>query len=419
MVIRRDPAVRGPGRASRRRVRLCTAIGLIGLLLVGDAAAAQPDCFRREDSLHLKYVVLQVANPPPFVEAAKDYAETSPYYPVSVFASGLQGVLRKGGVSASGLRFQRYYLQWVNRCVYLPGVTPAPADCANIKNVKGNGYPAMPRSTLQTELRPLFSTYEKANDCTLVQIERVLGAPIPRLSAEAGRAGLTLKLNSDQTAIGALARGVRFADRTGGRFLVDTCVLDASAAGPLVDGVMLDFEPQDRRSPQQTTAFLHAVRAVTAERRLKLGILTNPLPRAVNGIDGSNAHSLIALVDIFAPAVSTGASAGNAAVGAAPRERRTDPLSDLQGQIGVLGGLSALTPAERKKIVWQIGLYDTSVPEAAQIRRQVIANGFGGISIARTYVREGGACSLPQNQVIACLGLGACDARFGLNRDRP
>lgn len=415
------PAKAGRGSIGRRRAWPAwsrAAVAALATLMIG-AAPGQPDCFRREDNLGLKYTVIQVANPPPYSAAARDYVETSPYYPGSLYASGLRGVVERSGPSASGVRFDRYYLQWVNRCLFLPGVTPTPGACRNTNRSKGNGYPAMPGESLKTQVRPVFSTYEKANTCTLIQIERVLGEPDASLEASAHRVGLTLDANSNPQAIQARGRNVQLANGQNAAYLVDECVLDSSPGGPNLAGVMLDFEAWDLRTPEETVDFVRKVRAVTSRHGVKLGILTDPLPRELNGMAASSVHGILAQVDVFAPAVATGASAGNAAMEVLRRQRQVDPATNFESQVAVFGGLGSLTKAERAKIVWQVGLYDISVDEAAELRRRIVRDGFAGVGIAREYVREGGACSLPQNQVIACLTLGACDGRFGLDRTRP
>ena len=79
-------------------------------------------------------------------------------------------------------------------------------------------------------------------------------------------------------------------------------------------------------------------------------------------------------------------------------------------------GASPLTEEMKEKIIWQVSLFDTQLAEAKWLHDEIKKQKYRGISLFRNFVRQGGACSRPVNQLIACLGFGACDGEFRADR---
>jgi hypothetical protein len=131
-----------------------------------------------------------------------------------------------------------------------------------------------------------------------------------------------------------------------------------------------------------------------------------------------NAREVLRLVDGFAPAISSGASVGNANIGLAPQPRRVDPIESYYQQLAILAGgaKEPLAPDLRAKLIWNISLFDLSMREAAFFHSEVKKEGYKGIMLFRNYTKLGGRCSKESNQVIACLAWGDCAGRFGEGR---
>ena len=115
--------------------------GAMAFQLTATQAMAADACFTRDDNKSISYDVFQVAVPPPYYVAGKDYVVSNAFYPATDFVSTTsQRLSTLSPASASGYKFRKYVMLWVNRCIQLPGLTPGGnAGCRNL-NPKGNGY---------------------------------------------------------------------------------------------------------------------------------------------------------------------------------------------------------------------------------------------------------------------------------------
>ena len=219
---------------------------------------------------------------------------------------------------------------------------------------------------LEGQVRPLFTTYAKANACTVAQIAAVLGRPHDDIAASGRKAGIRVLANRDTDAIAAQARRVTPADGRPQTALLDTCVLDSDRLANDVGAIVLDYEVWDDRTPGEVVTFMRELRAIVAHSGRKLVLNTNPLPRAPNGLIAGHVRAVLAEVDGFAPTLSSGATKGNADIGLSAKERTHSPWQSYVDQLAVLtgNGAHALTAAERAKIIWNVPLYDMSLDEA-------------------------------------------------------
>lgn len=382
-------------------------------------AKAQPDCFRLEDNKRTPFEVLQIAKPPRFVARQNDYLETSPYYPATTFAtttaSALSQPLQRG---ASGVFFERSYFQWVNRCIQIPGETPSLTACRNQNRSKGNLYVGIPPGTLKTQVRPLFSTYAKANACTIAQINAVLGRPKNELGSAGRKAGIVVLSNQEIAAIASHARTVTTADGESQTALVDVCVYDSDRLAPDVGAIVLDYEVWDYRTTSEVVAFLREIRTSVADAGRKLILYTNEIPRPANGLTSDSIRAVLAEVDSFAPTLWTGATKGNLDMGLRARHRSRSLWESYIDQLAVLtdNGARPLTANENAKIIWNISLFDINLDDARRLHEEFRHRKYRGIAIFRNYVKQGGSCSRPENQLTACLALGECGGDFGRDR---
>ena len=390
-----------PGRCIIRALS-----GALTLVLTVQSGWAE-GCFTQADNARLSYRVFQAGRPPILRRGA--ISATSPYYPASDFAT--QNI----DASRADRDARVYFLQWANRCIFMQGLTPSAEACRNMTRPKGNSYNRMRTGPIATQVRASFSTYDKANGCTILQSRFALGAAMEEVSQEAGRLGLTLFTDDpERERMLALADTVTTGKGGRERYLVDLCVLPQRLDRSLVAGVFLDYEVWDDRSPAEAVAFLGRFRELLRREGLELVVNTNPLPRAPNGITASSARQALAAVDGLIATVSSGATSGNEDIGLSPHGRRQSPLESYRAQLDVLtdGGRSPLPPELKRKLFWSIGLYDTSLAEAGEINDLFRREGYAGIMIFRAYVKQGGPCSREANQLTACLTMGDCSGRF-------
>ncbi|HEY2179474.1 MAG TPA: hypothetical protein VGH15_12915 [Caulobacteraceae bacterium] len=394
-------------------------------LLAACSAPAQPDqlaqprgaCFTRDDNRTPPFEIFQVSPPPPYSPATRDYPAASAVYPATDYVTGaIHSITAPTLPSTSGFTFRKYFLLWVNRCIQLPGVTPGIDSCRNPRT-KGNGYRRMIDDGAGDKVRPAFSTYAKADACTLIQARRVLGET-GGLETSARAAGLTLWDGDDRVRLAPLAR--RFAMPNGQMmsYFVDTCILEAAPEAPDASGIVLDYEVWDNRTPAQTVDIVRNLARLTHQRGKKLILITDPVPKPPSGLTAESVPAVIDAVDGFGSAIATGSSPGNPSTHYPARGRMRSPWEAYQTQLSVVtaGGRNPLTPQMRRKLIWNIDLNDIAPPEARQLHDEIVRQGYRGMLLARNFQREGGACDRPVNQTIACLALGRCDGRFGLDR---
>jgi hypothetical protein len=382
-------------------------------------AQAEGNCFQRTDKKP-SYRVFQISGPPTYSRKERDFAFSSPSYPATDYATSMNRLTEAVPPSASLDTFRRHYLLWANRCVFVEGLTPSSKECRNTTRTKGNGYPGMKGGPLNQQLRTVYTTYQKANVCTLIGTKRALGERMEQVEQEGKAAGLqVLQAKVEDVELQKLARRVSLGTLGVEQLvLLDICIVERESIAPDVAGIMLDYEVFDSRTPGEVVAFFRQLRDVVAKHGKTLIVNTNPLPREPNGIDADNVRDILGIVDGFAPTISTGASIGNPDIGLAPKTRKLSPVDSYRSQFAVLtaNGRAELTPQMKAKLIWNVSIFDISLAEAQYLHNEVKSQGYHGIMIFRNFVKLGGNCSRESNQVIACLAWGDCSGRFGQGR---
>lgn len=334
----------------------------IGLLLSQPAYA---DCFPQASGANSAFDIV-VQAPPPRTDGQANY----PYYPATVFASGDVSALN---LSQSAL--PKYWFQWANRCHDL-GFNKGQCGW----NPKGNFI--LPRLQSNGEdKRPYFSTFKAANGCTLAQAAYALNLPDRTVEDLARESGFALAQHGDPD----LAE----------RKLVDVCILPVSRLPADIEGIVLDYEVQDGRTPAETRAFLESFAELVRRAGKKPVLFTNPLDaptQRYTGVDASNANALLWAFDRMTVLLWSG-------------NRQKNLAESYRSQIALLKAGGTVDP----KRVWVVfELKGTSLDDARMVNDLIRSEGLGGLMFWRNYATVGGSCDTEVNRKIGCAALGAC-----------
>ena len=384
---------------------------VFSLLSLASPANGAENCFTRADSNSLKFEIFQQAPPPAYNDHKKDYPDSSPFYPVTSYASGnAESLGTLSGKSSSGFHFGKQYFLWGNRCIFMKGITPSAEDCRNVKIFKGNYYSNIIKHTDGKQLRPAFSSYERANRCTILQAERMLGQSRAELSKKSK--GLILWDNADQIPLASLAKSAVLSNGTKGNYLLDVCILESTPMASDAIGIFIDWEVQDFRTASEALAFFKELKGVVATKGKELNIFTNDLTTGgpKNGLDSTNIRQIIDLVSGFAPVVWSGATAGKQEVNLKPFPRRWSFIEGWERQFNLItnSGNLPLSKEEKKKIILATSIFDMKLDEAKVLNGEVMKNQYRGFVFWRNFAKLGGDCKRPENRVVACLALGRC-----------
>jgi len=396
--------------------RLLRSLVTLLSLMLPCVAAAQSNCFTQADNKLLTLDVFQIYAPPEYSAGGREALVPAAGYPGTDYATSMN---RLTAELPRGAPYRRYYMLWANRCAFVEGQTQSFEDCRNVSRTKGNGYPKMVGGPLSQQVRTIFTSYRKANLCTILSARKALGESLAVVTEEGRRHDLRVVEANAGLQPTALARKEMVGRPASPQTVItDTCIVEEESVAPDVQGILLDYEVFDYRSPAEATAFLRDLHKAVASYGKKLIVNTNPLPRAPNGMTEESAREILGVVDGLIPTISSGASLGNPAIGLASKQRQSDPIENYHAQLKVLtrNGTSPLTASERSKVSWNISLFDTTLDEARFFNDETRKQGYRGVMLFRNFVKLGGACDLPSNQVIACLTMGSCDGHFGAGR---
>lgn len=334
-----------------------TAKGLaVWIAGVGLAFPAGQTCFDAASNKGLPFPVLWQVPPP------RDFSEPGyAYYPMTATAS-----TKMEALNSTRAPIEKYFFLWANRR-------------EDGWNKKGNVLlPAL--KTSAGEIRPFFSDFEHANGCTLAQAARVLGDSRERPGLTPA---LTFVTRSDDLL--KLAKDNR---------LENVCVLESQPlhAG---EGIVIDYEVQDDRTPAETLAFLQEFTALVHNRKKQAILLTNPFDAPTQrhtGVDASNAHAIYQAFDrtlLF--------------LWHNNRQKNLEQSADYQ--LGMMKSGGAIDP---QRIIALFELANTTLPEAEFTHRLILAQGFSGVMFWRNYAKPGGDCGSETNRKIACVVFGRC-----------
>jgi hypothetical protein len=426
-------------------------ISLCGLMLMsfqnfsyppsfeGSGAASMPTasaktCFIKEDLFLQKHIVSIFATP-----AAKGlWPETSPYYPGNVFSGRPKQELPEFSSSA---KLESLHQLWANRCHFVQYAEDAEHQTASESDCKKMAFVSAGNESLGVRGRQVvFSTYKKANACTIIQARRLLrGDADANLSLVAKRFGLEfLPRQEDMEKYWETKKEkITIASLKGaplqGEFLVDKCIAPTEGISP-AGGISLDYEVSDDRPPGLATSLLGSLGKLAHSQNKKVIVFTNPITSELNsyGIDRSNFRRILSYVDMISINLATGAGKGvegNPQMGIPSRPDRPAVRTHLESLESILAeiehtksGKKPFTQEEQKRIMWGVGLFYTDIDDAKLLYKKLfVDNQYGGVAIQRAFVPQGGACDRTEqhidktvqvNQVIACLSFGVCDGSF-------
>jgi hypothetical protein len=357
--------------ARRAACGLAVAV-LFGAGLRPAAAEDAPICFRAGDRPSPAIEVYQQAPPP-----AAGRAAAYPYYPATAFASQNLDSLWKAGPGAAN-----YFFQWANR------------SNAELRTADGRVIPRklnfQPGGGGPSKARTAFSSVEAANACTLAQTAAVLGLPPAKAKQIAAAGGLTLAQADD-------------AARAGLAGAKDVCVLQNKPLPKDAAGIVLDYEVQDGRTPEQTLQFLTQFADMVHAARRKAILLTNPLDaptQAFTGVSADNASRLAGAFDRTTLLIWA-------------RNAQGDVRASFEKQLDIVNRAG---PVDPKRLVVVFELDGTSLEDARTTRELMLQHGLAGVMFWRNGAKQGGDCTTPVNRKIACLASGRCEPAPSVDR---
>ncbi|HMN70382.1 MAG TPA: hypothetical protein PKA55_00790 [Rhodoblastus sp.] len=262
-------------------------------------------------------------------------------------------------IDASASSFPVYYWQWGN---HGPRRVPKP----------NFGPRVTPRGPTQLH----FSSANTADACTLAQTATALG-----LDGQAQRY--------------ARDGGVQLTKADPARTTTDTCLIWDKRLPQNAEGVLLDYEVQDGRTPARTRSFLLEYAKLVHSAGKKAILYTNPLDAPTQqstGIDASNAHELMGAFDRISIFLWS-------------RNRQGDIARSFDSQLAVLG------QPDPAKLLVAFELANTSLRDAAVVKSIVSRRGINAVFFWRNFAQQGGSCDTDVNRKIACLAFGECEAR--------
>ena len=278
-----------------------------------------------------------------------------------------------------------------------------------IEDNKGN----FPEVQINGKKRFDFSTYHSANKCTELQLFALAGGSDSDVRSQIidfNRQPYQQKWSSQIK----LARSTTMLDRylatnmnSQGDGFLDVCYVPRETLGDKIDGILLDYEPSDDRTPSNTRSFLGASVKVIHRGGYDSYLWANPLNRPGSkrsGIDSTNADELIKMFR----KVSIMHSAED------PRFSQANPIdvaSYLDEQMSVYG----IQPGEYdkyKKVYIIFDLSDhSSVDHARQTREYIARNKLDGLAIHRNWARistDPTNCDTLPMRKVECLATGRC-----------
>ena len=253
---------------------------------------------------------------------------------------------------------------------------------ANRKAGKGNPvfYP-------RYEAKAFFTTYRRANTCTMLQARKLLGKKKQMLDKIAKKTGLTL-VNRDDDISSFVYDGK----------LTDICVISNFTLPYEAKGILLDYEVWDDRSPIRTARFLERFTNLVHNNDKEVILYTNAFDgygRIHNGFDNNNSYQLLQNFDKVGILLWSNNSSGSI---------RDSLLNQLDFIIGAFN--SAYIP-KKLLIVFELG--NTTMHDARVVHKIMKKENYKNIMFWRNYSALGGNCGRKVNRQIACLALDQCD----------
>ncbi len=307
-------------------------------------------------------------------------------YRADVFWTG-----QSANITLSG-SYETYFKVWANRCdPPIPGSKPGDDDgCigGNKGEQKEGNYNSEVSPVIHTANGNIvFSSYQLADNCTLAQTAYALGWSTGRIT-------------------GAYGTGLAFfapSDAPNG-FLQNDCILPSDAA-PAVEGVVLDYEVADGRTPAQTTAFLKEFTDLVHGAGKKAVLYIDPLNSSntskYTGIDSSNAHVISMMFDSMTLQLEN----QNHYAGA------LNIQDQFEQELAVLKGPTGQDPVDFRRLGITFELSCTSLADASTVRSLLLADHIPILVWWRNGENNPPSCTPDTGAVqqkISCIVDGAC-----------
>ena len=338
------------------------------ILLATSLESQQQPCFDASSNRDLPFEVLEQA-PAPRDAVQAGYR----YYPLTATAS-----MDLDSLNRSRAPIGRYFFLWANRCHDLG---PNHGECG--WNKKGNVvFPRL--STEAGEIRTFFTSFRKANDCTLAQAARVLDYPAKTVDDYTRRSQLTMLVKGSDLL--KHARDNRF---------VDVCLLEKEPLTAAGAGILLDYEVQDNRTPEQTLAFLKEFIAVVHGKGKKAILLSNPLDAPTQIHTGVSPANVRAIYETF----------DRTLIFLWHNNKQNDMAASARAQLEMVRAGGKI---DGRKLLALFELNNTTMAEAQTARRLIQSEGMSGVMFWRNYAEQGGPCDSGVNRKIACVVFGKC-----------
>jgi hypothetical protein len=315
------------------------------------------ECFGPSDSSSPIREIYQNAIPP------ASSSSTYKYYPVK-YAATQQ--INKLSPTQTGVK--SYAWVWVNHT-----------------RSKGNGL-IPPYYNVGSEVRALFTTIQRANACTKIQLMRIFNESSIDLNSIAIKYGLQLASRSEELSW-----------RVNSSYLTNVCILSDYTLPSDTEGVLFDYEVQDGRSNSQTTSFLSNINSYVHEKGKKTILYLNPLdgPSQIStGIDSSNAPILRRRFDKMTVLLWSG-------------NKQQSIKDSFYTQIRI-AGLDFYNKQKLTKIIIAFELADTSLEDARIVHNLMKKSEMENLMFWRNGAVVGGSCETDVNKKIACLAFSRC-----------
>jgi len=300
------------------------------------------------------------------------------YYPLTATFTAYN--LHRINISTNKYIDKHYFL-WANRCNKMEG-----NNCRT--NILGNP----PIKYVSGENRRFqFSTYEKANTCTLAKLHNALGFSSQEI-LDFVNSSLDVSFYDSELS-GYVGNTTDF---------IDVCLIEGYEYNKeivnKIDGVVLDYEPQDSRTINITTQFIIRFINLTRDKNKSPILWTNPLngqSQPYNGITTTNSLNIYGMFDKVSVLWSPNPSYDYGS---------TDVIENIREQIQIWnGGKKVLNYSFHKNIYITTDIKYVTINDSDKINRFVKSSNLDGVAIFRHGLIISHNCSTEIMQKVAFL----------------
>lgn len=354
------------------QVLVAVLLAIAGGLVAGIPALSEVNCF---GSAHVPPEGIRVYRnaPPP----ASDNEEGYRFWPVTdAVTMQIDQIARSRAHSVNA-----YAFLWANRCHRIEGMA---SDCSRVR--KGNVL--QPRYRRDgAEVRPYFSTFMRANTCTLIQTGNLLGEDRSALESKARAVGISLAGRSEDLA----------AHIVNDRF-VDLCIIADRPLPARTRGIVLDYEVADGRSAEMTLSFLTEFASLVQAHGKEAILYNTPLDapsQRWTSISKSNASKLHQIFDKNVIFLWHGNKQGSIE-------------ASFNAQLDVLRGEDGNQPIDMSKLILVFELANTNTADTRMVGSLMESTGIKNLMFWRHRAHVGGSCERDVNRKISCLVFRSC-----------